>query len=343
MSTPFPNGYALLIGVDENSVASWALPDVAKDVAALHKVLADPAQCAYVSDNIRVLSGTEATRSNILDGLAWLKAKLASDESGNATAVVYYSGHGHREAGSYFLVPYDVMANIRVSGLRADDFAAAIDDLKPQRLLVLLDCCFAGGIGAKDIDPLTTITAAPIPASLFLANGKRGATGLRQAVTPTIARGIDDFGALAKGSGRAVMSASQADQKSWIRGDGAMSVFTYHLVEALTGHAGTIRLTADLQGVGVLNAMLHVSVNVPETVRQERQEEQVPDFTFTGQNFPLALVRGGVGVSKSTDLLDPLAVVAAAPEPPPAGVTMLVKNSGRLAQARGKGNVDNVN
>ena len=35
--THFEHGYALLIGVDENAVVRWALPDVAKDIAALHK------------------------------------------------------------------------------------------------------------------------------------------------------------------------------------------------------------------------------------------------------------------------------------------------------------------
>jgi hypothetical protein len=38
MSHIFTHGYALLIGVDENRVDKWALPDVAKDVKALAKV-----------------------------------------------------------------------------------------------------------------------------------------------------------------------------------------------------------------------------------------------------------------------------------------------------------------
>ncbi len=39
MADPFTHGYALLIGVDQNNVPDWALPDVANDIAALHQVL----------------------------------------------------------------------------------------------------------------------------------------------------------------------------------------------------------------------------------------------------------------------------------------------------------------
>ena len=67
--TSFEHGYALLIGVDANAVAKWALPDVAKDIAALREVLVHPERCAYLADNVNVLTGKAATRQGILDGL----------------------------------------------------------------------------------------------------------------------------------------------------------------------------------------------------------------------------------------------------------------------------------
>ena len=33
--TTFDHGYALLLGVDQNAVSEWALPDVGKDIVAL--------------------------------------------------------------------------------------------------------------------------------------------------------------------------------------------------------------------------------------------------------------------------------------------------------------------
>ena len=58
---------------------------------------------------------------------------------------------------------------------------------------------------------------------------------------------------LAQGAGRAVLSSSQGEQRSYIRSDRKMSIFTYHLIEALTGHAqpaegATEVLVSDVMG-----------------------------------------------------------------------------------------------
>lgn len=42
MTDQFSHGYALIIGVDQNSVPAWALPAVARDVEALRAVLIHP-------------------------------------------------------------------------------------------------------------------------------------------------------------------------------------------------------------------------------------------------------------------------------------------------------------
>jgi uncharacterized caspase-like protein len=113
MAKQFTNGYALLIGVNENINPTWALPDVAKDVLALQTVLSHPERCAYLKDNVKVILGKDSIRQNILGGLAWLKNKINDDVSGNATAVVFCSGHGHRDNSQppeYYLIPYDVDA-----------------------------------------------------------------------------------------------------------------------------------------------------------------------------------------------------------------------------------------
>ena len=94
MSQQFAHGYALLIGVDEHSVNKWTLPEVAKDVAAVQQVFTHPQRCAYFDKNVKVIQGSDATRDGIKRGLAWLHQRIEADASGNATAVVYYAGHG---------------------------------------------------------------------------------------------------------------------------------------------------------------------------------------------------------------------------------------------------------
>ncbi len=291
MATKFEHGYALLIGVTESQVAQWALPTVAQDIAALEAVLTHPARCAYLPEHIKTITGPAATRDGILDGLEWLQERLAADESGNATAVIYYSGHGLRGGSSYYLVPYDVKrSRLPSRSLRAEDFAAEIAALAPQRLLVVLDCCHAGGMGVKGEAALAEgYVAAAIPPGLLMG-GEKGVIG---------AKGLET---LAQGRGRAVLSSSSGSQRSYLRPDRAMSIFTYHLIEALTGHAQPQEGATE---VLVSDVMSHVTRRVPESAMASWGEEQTPDFQVSG-NFALALLLGGKGLGKGEPAPDPL-------------------------------------
>ena len=308
MAHTFAHGYALLIGVTENQVARWALPDVGKDITALAEVLAHPERCAYPAENIQTIVGPAVTREGILAGLAWLEERLHADTggdataSGNATAVIYYTGHGWRDTASsptvYYLIPYDVRENaIPARSLRAEDFATAIAALQPQRLLVLLDCCHAGGMGVKELAPLVDVTAtgfvsAAIPPGLLL-------TGEKALAAAAGSKGLEQ---LAQGTGRAVLSSSQGAQKSYIRRDRKMSIFTYHLIEALTGHAQPAEGATE---VLVSDVMGHVWRRVPASARADAGQDQQPDFQVSG-NFPVALLLGGKGLSKGVTPPDPL-------------------------------------
>ncbi len=276
----FDHGYALLIGVNAHSVPAWALPDVEKDVTALGEVLRHPERCAYPAANVRTLTGTAATREGIFDGLRWLRDHLQTDPA--ATAVIYYTGHGWRNdsrtPAEFYLIPYDATTDVQSSALRAPDFAAAINAMRPQRLLVILDCCHAGGMGVKEAGllPPGYVSAAMPPALLMGDESARLAPG---------AKGLE---ALAQGRGRAVLSASTGEQRSFIRKDRRMSIFTYHLIEALTGHAQPQEGAPE---VLVSDVISYVTRKVPESTK-----EQTPDFQMSG-NFPIALILGGKGVT----------------------------------------------
>jgi hypothetical protein len=287
----FAHGYALLIAVNENQIPNYALPTVAKDATAVRDVLIHPQRCAYPADNVRLLLGREATRDGIRAGLAWLKERIAADSSGDATAVFFYSGHGayNPDDNSYYLLPYDLRSPLADSLLRAEDVAAEIEAVRPRRLLVVLDCCHAGGMGIKGED--------------LLAEG-----GLRKSAAPAEARPVV---ALARGQGRAALSSSAAAESSYVRSDRAMSIFTYHFVEALTGHAQAEGATEVL----VSDIMGHVSRTVPASARAEYDAPQTPVYQTSGENFPVALLLGGQGLSKGAPLPSPTAPLPAATGP----------------------------
>ena len=82
-----------------------------------------------------------------------------------------------------------------------------------------------------------------------------------------------------------------------------MSVFTYHLVEALTGHTGR----PAWPDVTVTEVMEYVGRTVPPTALSQHRAVQQPVFRYSGTAFPIALVLGGKGVEKGAAAPDPLA------------------------------------
>lgn len=321
MNQHFVHGYALLIAVDQNKVLGAALPDVAKDVAALHDVLIHPNRCGYAADHVRVITGPDSTRDGIMAGLDWLRDMLQAEPGGDATAVIYYTGHGHVEAGSYFLIPYDVNLNrIKTSAIRAEDLAADIAALRPRRLLVALDCCHAAGMDLKDLSGAPAVHSAAVPPALFM-QGEQGVSGLTEG---------KGFAALALGAGRAVLSSSQASEKSYLRKDRKMSIFTYHLIEALTGHA---QPQAGATEVLVSDIMGHVSRRVPASAKADWNTNQQPDYQVSG-NFPVALLLGGKGLGKGASAPDPCELPQTAT---PAGTSYHATLTGSGAIAQGPG------
>ncbi|MDX1414872.1 MAG: caspase family protein [Candidatus Promineifilaceae bacterium] len=295
MSKTFVHGYAVVIGVDENQIKRLALPAVAKDVTAVYEVLIHPERCAYDKENVRLVNGSEATGKNILEAFLWLKEKAKQDPE--ATAVIYYSGHGMRDKKTdrYYLIPYDIesLARVRVSALKAEEIQASISEIRAKRTLIILDCCHASGMDVKDIDPdepeLDAVAFPELPETKEV---------------PAYEEGRKDVSELAEGEGRAILNSSTGPESSYVRPDRKMSVFTYHLIEALTGHAPH---DDDDTVVYVTDVMSWVTKKVKQTAA-EINKSQTPVMRTDGV-FPVAQLIGGQGLplGKGVEAPDPLA------------------------------------
>ena len=250
----FANGYALLIGVGAD------LPVTVKDATALRDVLVAPNRAAYPPEQVTLLTETGATRRQILT--AFDRAIAQVNQNPEATVVVYYSGHGGRikNTQEYFLVPYGYDPNQRaataISGL---EFTEKIEAIKARKLVVLLDCCHAGGVPAlKELGE--TFVKSPLPTDLLHVLGT--------------------------GSGRVVIASSREDEYSYT--GNPYSAFTACLLEALQGKAAVKQ-----DGYArILDVLIYLFDQVPKRATGS-QHPYVNKVLELGDNFPLCYYAGG--------------------------------------------------
>ena len=133
MSQTFNQGYAVVVGVGAD------LPITIDDATAVANVLSDLSRCAYPTEQVRLLTGEKADRTNVISALSWLAETTEKDD----TAIVYFSGHGI-ETPDYYLMPYGYnLANLEGTAIRGETFNEYMRAIKAGKLLVLLDCCHA--------------------------------------------------------------------------------------------------------------------------------------------------------------------------------------------------------
>ena len=98
---------------------------------------------------------------------------------------------------------------------------------------------------------------------------------------------------LKQGEGYAVFTSSRENQISWIRPDDTMSIYTYHLIEAFHGANNKQKDNV----IRISNLMNHLSINVPKSASELCNAEQTPFFDTATEDFPIAMLRGGKGLS----------------------------------------------
>jgi hypothetical protein len=204
------DAHALIVGVAAYRPEVRPLPlVVVNDAKAIHHALIDPAVGAYDASKVCLLLNEQASHKALRIALT----NLAQAAHSRTTVFIYFSGHGGRletgpAAGDY-LLPADAVypdeAALAGSALSAAEFTAALRAINARKLVVVLDCCHAGGLGeAKD----------------FKGGLSSGTLDQLQA-----------------GFGRVVIASSRGSESSWVQHGDANSVFTKHLLAGLRGGA----------------------------------------------------------------------------------------------------------
>lgn len=135
------NNYALIIGVGGPRI-EYTVNDAIK----LRDNLVNQNLIGYPEDNVMVITEKEATKEGILAKFDELREKTNED----STILLYYSGHGGRDAekNKYYLYPHDE------EKLNADDLRDKINALPSNKLVLFLDCCHAEGLVQSGISGL---------------------------------------------------------------------------------------------------------------------------------------------------------------------------------------------
>ncbi|MBX3015283.1 MAG: TIR domain-containing protein [Caldilineaceae bacterium] len=178
---------------------------------------------AYPPENVNLLLDGQATQVAIRQALADLAALTNRD----STVLLYISCHGAQltqgKFADEYLLPVDTQLaseeQLVATAIASAEFATALTAIPARKLFVVLDCCHAAGIGI-----LKDAAHTPIKAGLSPIAYER----------------------LAGGQGRALLSSSDRDEKSYILPGARNSLFTHHLLAGLRGGVasedGLIRL-----------------------------------------------------------------------------------------------------
>jgi WD40 repeat protein len=131
--------YILAVGVSAYP-EKLKLDYAAKDAIDFAEVCKEYGRSVHRDVVVKVLTDKDATRSNILDQLDWLREHVKH----NDVAVFFFAGHGGKQNGSFYLFPVEVDPDkLIVTGVPGDQLTREFARIG-GRFLVLLDACYSG-------------------------------------------------------------------------------------------------------------------------------------------------------------------------------------------------------
>jgi len=231
----------LFIGIDRYASpgVNW-LTCSGRDAMALHALFTDT-----LGGDTVLLMDAQATVASIRENFERLAAADPDD-----VVVIAFSGHGTE---THELVAYDTEPfNLEETTIPLTTLGEWCARIPAKRLVIVLDCCFSGGMGAKAL----------------------------QETLPRDIQSVDAKLNQISGQGRVILAASGPTEKAWEIIRLGHSLLTWHLLEALKGPA-EIR-----QGdrLGVLSLLDYVTRRVVDGAQQfGREQHPAVRGTFDGE------------------------------------------------------------
>lgn len=244
--------WALVVGIGSFRDAKVpALSFTAKDASDFAALLRDPEYGRFRPENVRLLVDEQATTTGIKAALNWLARSAAAGD----LVVLYLSSHGSPRAsdtaGVSYVVTYDTdIANpdqLYATALPMVDIADAMRSrIRAQRAVLFLDTCFSG----------------------------EAAGGSKALTFEGIGVSAETVDRLRQGRGRAIVTSSRPDQRSWESDQLRNGYFTHFLIEALRRDKGMV-------SVGSVYGYLREKVF--KLVKEEKGASQSPVLSVSDE------------------------------------------------------------
>lgn len=249
--TAKPNLYVLAVGVnkyrDKSLWLNYAVPDATSIADSFRGVKGN----LYQSVNVTTVFDGDVTSSGIATAFNLIAGKVSADD----VFIFYLSGHGTTHTdGDYYFIPVDFRfrnaQSVPETAVSKHFITEQLSKIKAQKTLVMLDTCNSGA---------------------FISTGARG-----MAEKTAIDR-------LSRATGQATIAAS-SDTQSAMEGYNGHGIFTYVILEGLSGKADTNK-----DGyVSLSELSSYAEEKVPDYSYAKWGYEQYPQVDLRKQsNFPL--------------------------------------------------------
>jgi uncharacterized caspase-like protein len=258
--------WALVVGIDKfQDQRAPQLKYAAKDSRDFVAFLDDPHGGRFDPSHVLHLENEGATLKGINEKIGELRINAKPDD----LIVLYLSSHGSPRSvdpnGVSYIITHDTdlenAATLYSTSLQMIDLVQAVNrDLKARQVVLILDTCYSG-------DALTAAgESAGSRGSVILGAGAPAANA------PASSSFSVAFENLKVGYGRAVITASRANEESWESPKLQNGYFTHYLLEVLRESHGEDRLD---------HVFTQVQTRVSSHVKTELNANQNPSFEFS--------------------------------------------------------------
>lgn len=250
--------FALLIGVSKYGTGLDPLPGTLKDVEAMHRVLQHPDMGGFAENDIQVLKNP--SKLEMEEAIEKLFSRRKKDD----LLLLFFSGHGIDESFKLYLTNSetrnDEQGNIIIARTTpASWIHERMENSRSQQQVIILDCCYSGAF-----------------AKGMVAKGSGNLTV--------------DIKAQLGGEGRAVLTSSAGEQRSFGSEGEEMSVYTRYIVEGIETGA------ADTDNDGMISVdELH---EFAKKKVQEAAPAMKPEIYAVKEGFKILLAKAPIGDPK---------------------------------------------